>query len=419
MKAIIFAAGSDGEIHPHLGIGRALAARGHDVVFITTFNYVSVARECGFDVLSFLGEEEKLEFLRGAEGLGPLAKIKQYCRFLADKATEICDLAASRLDRRTVLIAPPFFYAIARLLHIRYATPYISTVLVPAHLYSLKSPPAFKSTQWFSSLPYFLRKPIFFSGERLVLDPFFRMLLKGPCQHLDLPLPRRVISQWWYSPQKIVSLFYDWFCPAPDDWPKQAMFAGFPMFLPNGNGTLSDGLLDFLAAGPAPVVFNPGTETQNPRLFFETALKTVQLLGVRAIFLTRLTEHLPPNLPGTIWHETYTSLPLLLRRSSVLVHHGGIGTIALALEAGIPQLVVPTWTDQLDNGRRVERLGCGVVQQKPLDSAALMEKLQYLLTSSQIRQRVDSMRARIEPGAKVCNRIAEMIEQSGPMMHDR
>jgi len=43
-----------------------------------------------------------------------------------------------------------------------------------------------------------------------------------------------------------------------------------------------------------------------------------------------------------------------------LIHHGGIGTTAQALAAGLPQLVVPMSHDQPDNAVRIRRLGVGV-----------------------------------------------------------
>ena len=40
-----------------------------------------------------------------------------------------------------------------------------------------------------------------------------------------------------------------------------------------------------------------------------------------------------------------------------MVHHGGIGTCAQALRAGIPQLVLPWGVDQFDNALRLKKLG--------------------------------------------------------------
>src|SRR5579875_452462 len=411
MKAIIFAAGSDGEIHPHLGIGRAWMRRGHDVLFITTSNYAMMARECGFQVLSFLDEGEKEQFLKQTSGINYYAKVRSYGGFLAKKVKEVCALAAHHLDNQSILVAPPFFYAMARLLHERYGTPYLSTVLVPAHLYSLKQPPLFQSTQWFSAMPFPLRKVVFRCAESLVLDPVCQRLLGQTCKDMKLEKPSRVLSNWWYSPQKIVALFYGWFSPACEDWPRNVVCTGFPMYDANKNQGLSDGLLRFLETGDPPVVFNPGTETQDPRAFFASALEICQALKMRAVFLTRFVEQLPP-LPETVWPEAYTSLPLLLPRAKAVVHHGGIGTIALALQAGIPQLVLPTWTDQLDNGKRMERLGCGLVHRGARNTGKLIEEMRYLLHSPDIRKSCQAKKSLIRPGTEICDEVAALMEET-------
>ena len=42
---------------------------------------------------------------------------------------------------------------------------------------------------------------------------------------------------------------------------------------------------------------------------------------------------------------------------AAVVHHGGIGTCAQALAAGVPQLTMPLAFDQPDNATRLSRLG--------------------------------------------------------------
>ena len=46
-------------------------------------------------------------------------------------------------------------------------------------------------------------------------------------------------------------------------------------------------------------------------------------------------------------------------RALAIVHSGGIGTLAQALAAGRPQLIVPVAFDQPDNARRAVKLGVG------------------------------------------------------------
>ena len=43
------------------------------------------------------------------------------------------------------------------------------------------------------------------------------------------------------------------------------------------------------------------------------------------------------------------------------MHHGGIGTTAEALRAGVPQVIVALAYDQFDNAARVEALGAGAL----------------------------------------------------------
>lgn len=413
MKIIILASGSDGDIHPHLGIGRELVARGHHVVFITTFNYVDAARECGFEALSFFDQNEKQDLDRSAASLSAIAKMKRYYRFYSGKIYEVCELVARRLDDQSILLAPPFAYPVARLLHSKYGTPYVSTVLAPVNLLSRMDPPAIKSLEWCSTLPYWARKLLFNGAERLLIDPLLRMFLKESVRKLGVPMPSRILSEWAYSPQRVMGLFSDWFSPPPADWPPQITLTGFPLFDPNmGKQTLSAGLSQFLDTGSPPVVFTAGTGTKDPHAFFEIALKAVQTLGIRGVFLTRSTAQLPP-LPDTIWHESYTSLNLLLPRSSVFVHHGGSGTAALALSAGIPQLLVPTAEmGQLDNAHHLERLGCGLVQQNSLDTNSVTEKLRYLLTAPEVKEACRAAQARMEPSSKACGHAADVIEET-------
>lgn len=186
---------------------------------------------------------------------------------------------------------------------------------------------------------------------------------------------------------------------------------GFPLFHPKSEvQQLSPGLSQFLDSGSPPVVFTAGTDTQSSRAFFEAVLRAIQELGIRAVFLTRLTEQLP-KLPAAVWHESYTSLQQLLPRASAVVHHGGIGTTAQALRAGTPQLIVPVRMDQLDNGEHIERLGCGEVQRGSFNSGSVAEKLRRLLTSPQIRTACDRMQSQLEPGTKACSRAADVIEE--------
>lgn len=410
LRVIVFAAGSDGDIHPHLGIAREMAARGHEILFFTSFDYLDLARSCGFEAVSILDERDKDEF-ESAKSLNPVGRIRSRCSFFSRKVSSICSLVASRIDERSILVSPPFASPLAKLLHLRYRVPYVSTVPSPANLCSLRNPPAFQFGEWFSRLPWPARRLLFHSLESLVLDPGFCWLLRDLLHTLQVPTPRRVVSEWSYSPQKILGLFPEWFCRKAPDWPPQLVLTGFPLFHSQPDRTeLPAGLKRFLNAGPPPVVFTAGTETKTVQSFFEIALRTAQSSGIRAVFLTRLGDQLSA-LPDTIHYESYAPLHLLLPRAAGVVHHGGIGTTAQAIKAGIPQLVVPGRLDQYDNAQHVEKLGCGLASRSALGVAGAAEMLRRMQRSPEIAHACRNLRDRMVPGPMACSRAADTIEE--------
>jgi len=64
-------------------------------------------------------------------------------------------------------------------------------------------------------------------------------------------------------------------------------------------------------------------------------------------------------LPPHALHAAYAPFSRVLPRAAAVVHHGGIGTCAQGLAAGIPQLLMPMAFDQPDNAMRLRRLGVG------------------------------------------------------------
>ena len=80
-------------------------------------------------------------------------------------------------------------------------------------------------------------------------------------------------------------------------------------------------------------------------------------LGRRGILLTKYDHQLPAKLPDTVRHFGFVPLSKLLPRTAALVHHGGIGSCAQGLAAGVPHVVRPMSYDQFDNSRRLVRLG--------------------------------------------------------------
>lgn len=76
---------------------------------------------------------------------------------------------------------------------------------------------------------------------------------------------------------------------------------------------------------------------------------------------------LPPRMEVTDFVPQETILPHV----SVLVTHGGYGTVLGGLRAGVPMVVVPMFADQADNAARVATTGAGVAVQLSPEPMAL------------------------------------------------
>ncbi len=93
--------------------------------------------------------------------------------------------------------------------------------------------------------------------------------------------------------------------------------------------------------------------------FFRAAVKACRLLGVRGLLMTKYARQVPASLPPYVRHCAFAPFHELFPHCAAVVHHGGVGTAARALAAGVPQLILPLAYDQTDNAVRVQKLGVG------------------------------------------------------------
>lgn len=92
-----------------------------------------------------------------------------------------------------------------------------------------------------------------------------------------------------------------------------------------------------------------GTAQAQSHVFFANATTACERLKYSGILITQYAEQIQARLPPGVRHVPYAPLATLLPHARAIVHHGGIGTSARALAAGIPQLVAPLAYDQFDN----------------------------------------------------------------------
>ncbi len=216
------------------------------------------------------------------------------------------------------------------------------------------------------------------------------------------------------APDLSLTLFPAWFGPRQPDWPTPLVMGEFALYEPAPATPWAPELQAFLAQGSRPLVFTPGTANQQATRYFAAALSATLRLGRRAIFLTPHRSQVPAELPAGVLWQAYLPLHALLPQCAALVHHGGIGTTAEALRAGVPQLVVPLAFDQFDNGARVVRLGAGLtLPHARLSPRTLYRALKRLLSQADYGLQADAVSTHLTP-APSQERLLDAIMQLAP-----
>lgn len=409
MHALLVTLGTDGDVYPYAALGARLRARGHRVTLVAGEPYRGMAADHGLEFQALVSTAENDEAFGHPDLWHPLKAAwvlaRWGVRFLPRQYELLADLA--RADD-AVLVASPGVLP-ARLVQEKLGRPMASVILQPWMLPSVLAP------QVMPGPPYPRWAP------RWVGHLYWRLLdtvvdvLVGP--HLNrlrcaLGLkPVRRVCRHWLSPELAIGLFPDWYGPPPADWPPQLRLAGFPLEERRPGAALAPEVREWCRAGEAPVAVTFGTGMRHGTALFRAAAEACARLGRRALLLTRHADQLPAPLPPEVRHCPFAPFEQLFPHCAAVIHHGGVGTVARALAAGTPQLIVPLAFDQPDNAARVRRLGAGdSLRPAHADGVRIAATLAGLLTP-QSRARCRDVAARFahQDGLGVAARWVEEL----------
>ncbi len=149
-------------------------------------------------------------------------------------------------------------------------------------------------------------------------------------------------------------------------------------------------LIEFLAAGRPPLFLDMGS-LANPRFrpYFLAALEALKETGERIIFNPGKTDLTDVEVPEQFYRlDRETPHSWLLPRVAAVFGHGGGGTTAACLRAGVPLTVIPTWTIHYFYGHRLQQLGAGAPP-IPLEelSTERVEAAIRTMLSEEVRER--------------------------------
>jgi rhamnosyltransferase subunit B len=397
--------GTAGDVYPMLGAAIELKSRGHEVTFITNGYFEEAVTRHGIEYVELGTKQEFLDSTANADLWHPMRGFRHVFETLIASALGRQYEAFERLFQRGPALGIVNVFGFGGLLaREKLGVPIVTLHVQPAVIWSRTEPPrlpGIRGPRWVQDLQFRL-------GERLFIDRTVCPRLNELRRELGLPSVRR-IAHWWHSPDGVVCTFPDWYAAAQPDWPANTVQTDFPLWDEDAE-ELPDEIESFLAAGSPPLVFTPGSGNQFGAKFFQAAVEAAGRLQRRAILCTPFPQHVPGNLPTDVIRSEYAPFSRLLPRAAAMVHHGGVGTTAQALAAGIPQLIMPLAHDQFDNAARVARLGVGdTLLPARFTGKALARKLEPLLTSPDVAAHCQTIAARLAQ-RDGCQRTALVLE---------
>jgi rhamnosyltransferase subunit B len=430
MKFVLASVGSAGDVHPYLAIGHALRARGHEVAFFCNAEHQAAIEAAGLEFLPagdgvrYSEATSNPDLWHPVKGMGVLWRnllapsMEPLYKVLASLHRADSTLRGSGSTLRgsgstlrgsgstlRVLAGPQMLGA--RLAQVQLGLHLTSLYTSPAALRSAQAPVTIAHTHWPAGTPSWLLRWVWSLVDRYKLEPMARPGLQQLCAQLGIAEPasnQSLFGQWMHSPERAITLYPEWFAPRKPDLPKQLVYGSFAQYNLD-HADLPADMQDFLntkSAGSvanvdsAPIAIMFGTAMAHAGKQFAIWQEALAQLGMRGIFLSQHTAQLPVQRAAHILYARYAPFSALLPRCAALVHHGGIGSCAQALAAGIPQIIQPCAHDQFENARCVQALGAGLRLNRDAAvaaaKAALMQVLQPMnvQTAKHLSQRFDA-----------------------------
>ncbi|NML16649.1 glycosyltransferase [Azohydromonas caseinilytica] len=359
---LLATAGSHGDMHPFMSLAQVLQGMGREVRLMGPAFHDDLVRPTGIPFIGMGSDEDVLRVLANPDVWHPRKGLRVLFQNYRERIlSSLPAVMAIRPAAPLVVISHPLAlptFAIAR--EKGWPARLVAAYLAPSNLRTVHDPLVIGHVPIARWVPLPARRALWALLDRTAIDPLIGAEVNAARAVLGLPQVGRYVAHLQEAPELSVTLFPAWFAPPQPDWPRPLLMGEFPLYDATAGAPWPAELAAFMAAGPAPLVVTPGTGNAHAAHLFKAAAEAAQRLRLRAVFLTRHREQVPARLPGTILWQPYVPLAMLLPHTAALVHHGGIGTTAEALRAGVPQLVTPFAWDQFDNAARVEALGMGV-----------------------------------------------------------
>ena len=380
MRIDLNTAGSHGDVYPFIAVGRALAARGHDVTVFCHDHFASDLAEAGLAHVPTCSEIDHLGVLRDPRMAHPRKSGRVVLGMIRESAPGALRVVRETIEaRRPDAMVSHHICIGTRSLCEAAGIPVALVTLTPLFWLSMHDPVPAPQQR-----PGRMRAAgarVAQRAMRRLVPPLANRLVNGIRRDAGIPAERDAFLHDLLGGDALLGMWSPRLRPGMPDDPPHGQICGYPWYDGDVTAPLDPEIESFLAAGTAPIVFALGTTAvHHPRGFYEIAAEACARLGRRGVLLTGTLDAAPPSLPEGVRAFAYAPFSRLLPRGCATVHHGGAGSTGQALRAGRPMVIVPHAFDQFNHGVRVTELGLGVqVHRRRLTVKRLVAALRAVL----------------------------------------
>lgn len=385
----IVTSGSRGDVQPYVALGKGLARSGYRVRVLASSNFEALVTSAG---LEFGSTGENIEEIIQSEAWRKTLENGNFLTILGQMQAEMkrggaimAQLLPDLLKGSDLIITGMSVlgvFAIAEQLGIpivqAFLFPFTPTRHFPSPLV-----PRLPFGSMLNRLSFHVTRQMFWQMSKSS-DEAARQLLglsKGSFWG-----PYKALSR---SPLPVLHGYSAHVLPRPDDWPENYLVTGAWFLDPSDDWAPPVDLVTFLKAGPAPVYIGFGSMgSRDPEKTVQTVLEALDRSGQRGVIASGWGGLKASELPETVHQISSIPHSWLFPQMAAVVHHGGAGTTAAGLAAGVPSIIIPFMGDQAFWGQRIQTLGVGPqpIPRKKLTAKNLANAINEAVTNVEMRR---------------------------------
>ncbi|MEE3849150.1 glycosyltransferase [Gordonia sp. LSe1-13] len=422
--------GTRGDVQPAMVLATALLARGHEVRFGVPPNLVPFAADTGLDVrpigLDTRVQMQSVTRARSAAGRNPLRRYRVLTGVRDLGWNEIVDDTADLIrDCDAAVVGFTTEQSTAAQAG-RLGIPMISLHHAPVRPNGRVGPLPSVGTRGSAAVH---------RAQWSVVNGVFTLATRGRDARLRAQLGGSAATGSWLSriartPGIEIQAYDPVFAPVADRrWLRDSRgrprpvvgFLDLPDVLrrriePEPAGSDGGGLRAWLREGEPPLYVGFGSmPIRDPDTVFAAAIEVGRRVGRRLLICTGW-NHLPADLLAGAAADDVKVVETadhgLFADCAAVIHHGGAGTTAAALRAGVPSVICWFGSDQPFWGNEVQKLGLGVSMPFRRFDADRLEAAVHTALEPDVRSRAVTFAATLIPGDRAVARAVAEIESA-------